>query len=460
MFLPPAHLALVRMPGIATSAMPGSGICAEGLNARHVSSPYSVTLTGTCAAGMLSNDSPSTAPAVSAKGKIHSSKSMTGARPASPPGSSGATSGAVVPSTYFGLHVLGFQQHFAPLAYATARSWDAFDFHGNGLAWADTNPSPGVYNWTVLDEYLTQMQGKDIMYVFGRTPAWASMQPKAVCTYGPGQCAPPNLSAWKNFVMAVVQHAGTKVKYWELWNEPNFGGTWIGDVPSMVTMAKAAYAIIKSINPSAVVLSPSAAGTDGVKWMTKFVADGGGSAFDVLAFHGYTSPAGIAEGELPIVTDYQALAHGKPMWDTEAGWNSISLTTAQQQAFMARAYLLQWPAVSRFIWYAYDSSPQWGQMWSPGGQNTVATAFDQVQKWMVGANMRPCIKSGNIYTCQLSRPGYIGEVTWIPGSTATIPAPAGMKQYRDLSGFVHAAGSTVTIGDSPILLETATPPTN
>jgi hypothetical protein len=328
------------------------------------------------------------------------------------------------------------------------------------LAWADTNPSPGVYNWTVLDEYLTQMQGKDIMYVFGRTPAWASMQPKAVCTYGPGQCAPPNLSAWKNFVMAVVQHAGTKVKYWELWNEPNFGGTWIGDVPSMVTMAKAAYAIIKSINPSAVVLSPSAAGIDGVKWMTKFVADGGGSAFDVLAFHGYTSPSGIAEGEMPIVTDYQALAHGKPMWDTEAGWNSVSLTTAQQQAFLARAYLLQWPAVSRFIWYAYDSSPQWGQMWSPAGQNTVATAYDQVQKWMVGANMRPCIKSGNIYTCQLSRPGYIGEVAWMPGSTATIPAPAGMKQYRDLSGFVHAAGSTVTIGDSPILLETATPPTN
>jgi len=358
------------------------------------------------------------------------------------------------------MHVLAFQQRFAPLAFSTARTWDSTDFKGIGLDWADANPSAGVYSWTVIDEYLAQMQGKDIVYTFGRTPAWASTVPTAPCTYRPGQCAPPNLSAWTDYVTAVVQHVGTKVQYWELWNEPNYGGTWIGDVPTMVMMAKAAYAIIKSINPNAIVLSPCAAGTDGINWMKKFVADGGGSAFDVLAFHGYTSPSGIAEGELPVVAGYQPLAQGKPMWDTEAGWNSTNLTPAQQQAFLARAYLLQWPAVSRFLWYAYDSTPQWGQMLSSGGQNLVATAYDQVQKWMVGARMSQCVKSGSVYTCQLSRTGYSGEVAWIPGSTATIPTPAGMKQYRDLSGFVHAAGSTVVIGDSPILLETATPAGN
>jgi hypothetical protein len=454
------HLAFVGIPSPTYAGkLPAFEVVQEDTTGHEVFGFYTVTLSAAQISGTLTRSSAARTPATFTDISLSSTQIITASSPGLTPAKATVTiptpAAAVVPATYFGMHVNSFQQHFAPVGFATVRSWDATNFYGQGPDWADTNPSRGVYNWAALDQYLLQMQGKDIVYDLGRTPSWASLQPASRSTYGPGQAAPPILNEWETWVKAVATHVGTKITYWEIWNEPNYAETWIGDVPTMVAMARQAYSIIKSINPNAVVLSPAVAGTNGAAWMETFIADGGESTFDVLAFHGYTEPAGIAEGELTLVAYYEPLANGKPLWDTEGGWNSTSLSTAQEQAFLARAYLLQWPAVSRFIWYAYDGTHQWGQMWSSAGQNAVATTYSQVQDWMVGASMSPCIETAGVYTCQLTRAGgYAAEVAWIPEGSATVAVPAGMTQYRDLSGFVHEiSSSTVTVGYEPILLE-------
>ena len=101
-----------------------------------------------------------------------------------------------------------------------------------------------------------------MIYTLGRTPQWASSQPNAPGPYGPGQCAPPSdLSNWDNYVNAIVTHVAGKIKYWELWNEPNDPKYYCGDIPTMVTMAQHAAQIIKSIDPTALVLSPASNST-------------------------------------------------------------------------------------------------------------------------------------------------------------------------------------------------------
>jgi len=431
--------------------LPGFNVYAADSSGRQVLSIYTVTLSAPKISGTLTATSTATGAAWFGNVTIGEPETIT----ASSPGLTSATInigvppppvGTVVPANYFGMHVLSFQQTPAPITFATARSWDATNYYGKGPDWADTNPSPGVFNWTAFDEYMLQMQGKDVVYDLGRTPLWASTNPTSLSSYGPGQAAPPTDAAWQAWVKALVAHAGTRI-YYEIWNEPNYSGTWNGTVPQMAQMATEAYAIIHTAQPSAIVLSPAAAGTPGIAWMQQFVDCGG--AFDVLSFHGYTYPAGIAEGELTLVNGYKPLAAGKPMWDTEAGWNSTTLTVPQEQSFLAKAYLLQFPAVSRFIWYAYDGSPQWGQMWTSAGQNAVATAYAQVQSWMVGSTMTPCVLASGVYTCQLGNK----EAVWIAGSTSTVPAGS-FTQYRDLNGFIHPiTTTTVPIGDSPILLE-------
>jgi hypothetical protein len=154
------------------------------------------------------------------------------------------------------------------------------------------------------------------------------------------------------------------------------------------------------------------------------------------------------------------------MWDTESDWDSINPTPplSQQTSYVAKSYLLHWSAgISRFLWFAYDGPATWGQLEISGVPTTAATAYAQVQDWMVGATMSTgCVEDSGtrIWTCALTRPGgYSAKAVWITKSTATLSVPAQYVEYRDLAGVVHRiVNNTVPVGDAPILLETGSLP--
>jgi GH35 family endo-1,4-beta-xylanase len=131
---------------------------------------------------------------------------------------------------------------------ASLRTWDT------AANWADIEPAQNVYVWTNLDALtdLAQRHGVDLLFTLGRTPRWASASPDSKSPYGPGQCAPPaHIQFWDEFLRAVVNHAGGKIRFWETWNEPQTpdSGTYCGDVSTMVKLQQRAYEIIKAINP-------------------------------------------------------------------------------------------------------------------------------------------------------------------------------------------------------------------
>jgi len=127
----------------------------------------------------------------------------------------------------------------------------------------------------------------------------------AVCggSWAPNGCAeaPASLESWDQYVTAMVNHVGPGViHYWELWNEANIAETWRGDPKMLVAMAADAKAIIKSVDPNAMILSPSTtinfetplecATADprcGSAWLNNWLAAGGSSSIDAVAFHGY-----------------------------------------------------------------------------------------------------------------------------------------------------------------------------
>jgi hypothetical protein len=376
-----------------------------------------------------------------------------------------------IPATLFGLTVLNFENLAPSMSFGTTRSWDAWpDFD-----WSDVNPSPGVYNFTYLDQFIAinQARGTDIIYTLNRTPQWASSQPNAISIYGPGQCAPPaDMTYYDNYLTAIATHVAGKIKYWELWNEPNYGLSYCGDVSTMVTMAQHASRIIKGIDPSALILSPSPVGSSGPAWLASFLAAGGSQYVDIIALHGYWSAQ--AEDVVSVISNFRTAmnangAANKPMWDTESSWsgsgNLPTPTMSAQVGFIAKDYILHWSqGVSRFVWYAYDGGPIWGGLWnSTTGESAAAVSYSQTYKWLVGATLTaPCSESGiGVWTCTLSRPGgYAGEAVWISNSTASLTVPAQYTVYRNLSGEVHPiTNHTIMVGDQPILLETTDPPT-
>jgi len=347
-----------------------------------------------------------------------------------------------------------------------SRSWDFSSTAG--VAWVSANPSKGVYTWTGLDAWLAlnQNTGVDLIYTFGLTPLWASSNKTAPGTYGPGLCAPPSdLTDWDNYVTAVAQHAAGRIKYWEMWNEPNFAQTYCGDIPTMVTMVQHASKIIKSIDPAAVILSPAVCGGEGASWLQTFLTDGGGAYVDVISFHGYSG--GTAEALVSTINYIRSAmtaggASKLPMWDSEASWGdlnglpSITDPTAQA-AFVAKFYLLHWSeGISRFVWYGWDSTTTWGELWSTSGINPAGVAYGQIYNWMVGATLTaPCTEdSSGDWSCTFSRSGVTSVAVWNSTKTVTAKVSATYTRYQDLTGAVHAiVNNTVTVGNSPILLE-------
>lgn len=376
----------------------------------------------------------------------------------------GFAPGKPIPKTYFGLTTKDFA-HVEPLpGYGTARSWD-----GVGLSWSEINPRPGVYDFAAFDEFVkrNEARGAEMIYTFGRTPQWASSQPARATPYGPGECAPPaDLNEWDRFVGAVVHQAAGRILYYELWNEPNDTDFYCGDGEAMVRLAQHAYRIIHAMQPQATVLSPAPAGDSGAGWFSAYLADGGAQSFDALAFHGYWNTRAEEIGQ--VIARYRGLlmqagAWPRPIWDTEGSWGCCgdTLNEAQQAAFLAKYFLLQWSeGVARFVWYAYDGG-KWGGLWSAaGGLNASGAAFREVEAWMAGAAMpQPCAADARgTWSCKLDRgEGKQAIAVWNSTHTENFPAAAEYTHYRDLSGRVFPVmKGQVPVGNAPVLIETGT----
>ncbi len=369
-----------------------------------------------------------------------------------------------IPATYFGLTTLNFGAVHPAMAFGTTRSWDEYPT----LDWADVNPSPGVYNFTYVDKFMSQNQGvgAEMIYTFGRTPLWASASPTAPSPYGPGECAPPsNLTQWDAYVTALTNHVAGRIHYWELWNEPDDPQFYCGNMPTMIAMAADAYRIIKQADPTAQIITPAATSTNGPGWLNAYLSAGGGNYADILSFHGYWGQT--AESIQNVVASYQAVAtkYGqskKPLWDTEASWSGdpthVLQGGPQQAAFLAKYYLLQWSdGIARFVWYAYDGGSTGGLWDAQTGVHPAGIAYGVVEKWMVGSQMTvPCVEDGNgTWTCTLTRNGDHALVIWNSTSNTNVTVKNEYLQQTDLTGATTTiAASAVLVGNSPVLLRT------
>ena len=377
-----------------------------------------------------------------------------------------------IPSSYFGmtLHNYNTTTPWPTVPIASLRTWDT------AANWSDINPAPKVYLWSNLDALidLAQRHRVDLVFTLGRTPRWASASPDAQAPNGPGQCAPPaKIEYWDEFLRAVTSHVGGKIKFWETWNEPQSPDSkfYCGDVSSLVELQQRAFEIIKTMDPGAMVLTPSPVGGYGPAWMARFLAGGGGKYADIMNFHGYLAPGADAELIVGTIAKFKQIfaEHGqanKPVWDTEAGWgeNEWLSDPDLQAAFLAKFYLLHWShGVERFYWYAYDNN-KWGTLWdSANGLREAGVAYREVHQWLQGATMtEPCTVDKAVWTCKLVREnGYRAIVLWSSAKTPTIlsrtSVPNEFRQYRDLEGNLQTIPTDgLSISNKPILVETAT----
>jgi hypothetical protein len=439
-----------------------------------------------------------------------------------------------IQADFFGIHI---NKETSP--WPLFSPFPAYRTLGSQIKWADIEKCDGgadsanpCYQWQKFDSWLNLAlsNGADVMFTLYATPSWASSRgsrcagagsPDAGCTgpadlncafqtqNGPGICDPPSdIDAvpgsglgdgtnkhFRDFVTALLQHAGPgKIRFWEIWNEPNISGEWTGSNAQMLRMARDARSIVHSVDPNALFTTPAVANAvvAARNWLLPYLQAGGGDLADVIAFHGYIQTGAcptqcpVPEDEVTLINNVRSVAatagqQNKPLFDTEVSWGEKSNLTdpTARSAFTGRMYLLSISGgVNRLYWYGLDfpisSLGGSGEFWAPTGNPDgcvvsapeggdicpAGIAVQQLFRWVVGTVMiQPCAAISTTWRCGLmASNGYQALAVWdTSGSPVNFSAPLGYIQFRTLDGTIHAIDPTnrnIAAGPSPILLET------
>lgn len=382
--------------------------------------------------------------------------------------------GTTIKESFFGADFNGFA-HWPPTdgqnqiaTLGSVRLWD------DNVKWAQIETANGVYDWSGLDSHISKIQAQqaDVLYTIGDTPKWAGSIPKnSPCgPQGSYSCSSPTDvntdgtgkdASFSNFMTALVTRYKGQIAYYELWNEPDCTCFWSGSYAQIVRMGQDAAAIIRSIDPAAKILSPSAHGPSMATWFDGYVAAGGAANFDIVNAHlrGNGSTNSSPEAFLTMWGDVTAETAKRnltslPVWDDEHGIKQGQLSDPDELAgYVARSIALRaGVGVQRQYEYTWDGGGSLGLQGNESG-----TAWDVVAGWLIGHTISPCVAAGTVYTCNLDN----GQIVWDTSkscsrgvcTTSNYTYPGAYHNQTDLTGTKKSlSGSTVAIGYKPIFL--------
>ncbi len=136
-----------------------------------------------------------------------------------------------------------------------------------------------------------------------------------------------HLDDWRSYVRAIVTRYKDRLRFWEVWNEPDLKQFWRQDPnPAEYTvLLKATYEEIKRIDPELKVLLGGLSGIP-FEFIEGIYKAGGKDCFDIMNVHPYRYPAAPEVHSLvddldklrDLMSRYQDSA--KPVWITEIGY--------------------------------------------------------------------------------------------------------------------------------------------
>ena len=366
--------------------------------------------------------------------------------------------------------------------FGTLRLWDS------GTSWTSLEPVKGVWNWQPLDTWVAAAEQhgvRDILLTLGQTPPWASSNPDDVNYVGAGAPAPPvSNQDWSDYITAVAQRYKGRIRYYEIWNEPNDPTYYTGTVAELAKLTALAYSILKQVDPGNTVLSPAAYEPG---YLDQLLEAGIASNVDMIAFHFYETPPESTAAAIANVRLVMA-AHGAsaiPLWDTEGASGDNTVPEDLAAAYLVRKYLVDLAFGSiRFDWYAWgkattfcvgteENDPRvltkaglsfgillnWLREASLNGATIDASGTWQIALTWTGRAPRVAGEAIGPSAELQSRPSHPGVshglIVWNPSATVQFAIPGTLQavaQYDIFGNVTPVDGTSVTVGASPVLL--------
>lgn len=238
-----------------------------------------------------------------------------------------------------------------------------YGFIRQGFPWEYIEPQRGQFDWAKFDAIVEKASARKLQIIarLDRPPFWArekeydrlkSARPKDF----DGITGPPeNYEDYARFVAEVASRYQGKLKFYQIWNEPNLANEWNDrrvNPGDYVKLLQQTYTKLKQTDPGAVVLAAPLSPTDQdgpqfnnlneLKYLEEMYRAGAKAYFDILAvqMYGLGYPPDFrllhfnfnAKDWKRVNLNRAAASRevmvkngdsNKPVWATEYGWISV-----------------------------------------------------------------------------------------------------------------------------------------
>ncbi len=215
--------------------------------------------------------------------------------------------------------------------------------------WSEIESVPGAFEWSKYDHIvdLYRAHGLEVVGRLDWPPAWVKATPG---DYKPGQNnLPDRFGDYARFVGQTVAHFRGRVRFYQIWNEPNLLAEWGNrldqpvDPAAYVDLLAAASRAAKAADPNVVILSaPLAINTETIEvagnlndldFLDGLYAAGAAEHFDVMSANAFGMDRPPADPPATDVLNFRRVElqrrtmaarrdGDKPVWFAEFGWNS------------------------------------------------------------------------------------------------------------------------------------------
>jgi hypothetical protein len=285
--------------------------------------------------------------------------------------------------------------------------WEDIEIHSKG-DFEDRRHEPHRSAWEKYDHIvdLAEQYGLGIVPRLSNPPAWTRADGDAGGTYAP----PDDLADWGDYVHTVVSRYRGRIRYYQLWNEPNIYPEW-GEQPvdpeAYTQLLCEGYRRAKEADPDAVIISGALAptvslhpgpgpalGVNDFVFLQRMYDAGAADCFDVMAVNDYMLWSGPTDHRMkplninfarPVYIRGIMVANGdaaKPLWISEMNSNALPpdhpanypvppygrVTPEQQARYAPLAYqraMEEWPwvGVVNFWFFKRASDAERDQPW-------------------------------------------------------------------------------------------------
>lgn len=252
--------------------------------------------------------------------------------------------------------------------------WGEVEVPGKGQF---VDQATGGESWRKYDRIvdLARERGLGVILRIDTSPAWAR----------PGRAKletpPDRFEDYGDFVASVAARYRGRVRYYQIWNEPNIPFEWGGDAPDAAAYTRLLWTAsrrIREVDPEAAVISAALApttefsryGINELRFLQAMYDAGAKGTFDVLGANAYGLRSGPDDRRLapdsdvnfsrPVLMRRLMVRNGdaaRPIWAAEVGWNAVPegsgipdlwgrVDRETQAAYTARAYAraqAEWP---------------------------------------------------------------------------------------------------------------------